>query len=241
MDITDKLKKCFVIMPIGDTESYETGHFSNVYKELLKPAIEKAGYQPERADEIQGTNLIAVDIVEKIWQTPIAVCDISSCNPNVFYELGIRHASSLPVVLIKDSKTNNPFDIKDIRYVEYSENLEYKNVIQAQNEISAAIEKTMEDYIQGKCKNSIVALIKSGARNVDNNYPCTNLSFIESEAKRIANIIDGYDKEGLFPLILRFADICRNYSDGISFYNYLIAKYKHKYPNDFWTSLFPHI
>lgn len=243
MDITAKSEKCFVIMPIGDTEGYERGHFSNVYKDLLKPAIENAGYQPERADEIQGSNLIAVDIVEKIWQTPIAICDLSSCNPNVFYELGIRHASTLPVVLIKDRKTNNPFDIKDIRYVEYSENLEYKNVIQTQAEISTVIEKTMADYNHGRCKNSIVALMKSRIHNVDNNHSYTNSAFIENEAKQIADMIDkgysSFDNDTLFSLILKFADLCRNYPNGISFYNYLTMKYKHKYPHDFRSMLLP--
>lgn len=232
-------------MPIGDTEGYVTGHFSNVYNDLLRPAIEKAGYRPERADEIKGTNLIAFDIVEKIWQAPIAICDISSCNPNVFYELGIRHASSLPVVLIKDRKTNNPFDIKDIRYVEYSENLEYKNVIQSQEEISAAIVKTVDDFRQGKCKNSIVALAKSETHEVDKNQSYTNLAFIESEAKRIADMIDNeynFEAHGrLVDLICEFAYICRNYPNGESFYYYLVAKYKHKYPSDFRVSLYPYL
>lgn len=245
MKTTDISKKCFVIMPIGDTEGYVTGHFTNVYNDLLKPAIEKAGYQPERADEIKGTNLIAVDIVERICQTPIAICDISSCNPNVFYELGIRHASSLPVVLIKDSKTSNPFDIKDIRYVEYSENLEYNNVIKTQNEISTAVEKTIDDYRQGKCKNSIIALTKSGTHEVDRNHSYTNLAFIENEAKLIADKIDNVfiypDKERLLTLIEEFADICRNYPNGKSFYDYLIAKYKHKFPFDSSLLLFHHI
>ena len=50
--------KCFVIMPISDTDDYPSGHFNRVYLHLLRPAIEKAGFEATRADEIQETNFI---------------------------------------------------------------------------------------------------------------------------------------------------------------------------------------
>ncbi|MCM0298276.1 hypothetical protein J8K92_06425 [Bacteroides fragilis] len=242
-----KNKKCFVIMPIGDTEGYEEGHFSKVYENLLKPAIKKAGYQPERADEVQSTNLIAVDIIERIFQTPIAICDVSSCNPNVFYELGIRHTCSLPVVLIKDEKTNNPFDIKDIRYIEYSEQLEYDNVIQKHEEISTAIIKTIDDYQNGVCRNSLISLIKSKTNDNGKVHLYSNIAFLEEEAKRISESIDSacYDSLGnpmIASLITKFGSLCLNYPNGKTFHEYLMEKYRHKFPYDFYRilSLYSH-
>lgn len=229
-------KKCFVIMPIGDTVGYAKGHFTKVYRHLLKPAIEKAGYSPERADEVQSTSLIAADIIDRICNTPIAICDISSCNPNVFYELGIRHTCLLPVVLIKDKKTNNPFDIKDIRYIEYSENLEYDNVIEKQEEIKAAIIKTLEDFQHGVCRNSLIPLIRSDSSNNENQL-CSDLSFLEKESEKISTLIDNStvcDCWEIVPLIGRFKRMCHNYPGGITFAEYLKMKFLYKYPGEYY-------
>ena len=72
-------EKCFVIMPIGELETYPENHFKHVYEDILCPAIQEAGYIPKRADEDK--------------------------NPNVLFELGIRQAFDLPVVLIQEENT----------------------------------------------------------------------------------------------------------------------------------------
>lgn len=229
-------EKCFVIMPIGDTEGYEKGHFKKVYEDLLKPAIKEAGYLPERADEIQSTSLITVDIIDRIYNTPISICDISSCNPNVFYELGIRNTCMLPVVLIKDKKTNNPFDIKDIRHTEYSESLEYEDVIKKREKIKDAITQTIDDYKRGINRNSLISLIKPVSDSNSKVQLCSNFSFLEKEAERISTLIDkDYSVTGrdVALLINRFEKMCSNYSGGAKFYEYLKAKFLHKYPGDY--------
>lgn len=90
-------KKCFVIMPISDSEDYTSGHFGRVYEHIIKPACELAGFKPIRADDIMTTNYIALDIIKNIIESEMAICDLSSRNPNVLYELGIRQAFNLPV------------------------------------------------------------------------------------------------------------------------------------------------
>ena len=72
--MTEVKNKCFVIMPISDTDGYRQGHWSNVYNHFIKPAVEEAGYISERADEIRSANLIAVDIIKRICEYPMAVC-----------------------------------------------------------------------------------------------------------------------------------------------------------------------
>ena len=81
---------CFVIMPISDCEGYESGHFLRVYEDIIKPAVERSGYTPQRADETKNSNLIQLDILKKLIDAPIAICDLSTRNPNVLFELGIR-------------------------------------------------------------------------------------------------------------------------------------------------------
>lgn len=133
---------CFVLMPIADSSGYETGHFGRVYEHLLKPAIVAAGYAPLRADDAVKTDYIVVGIIQKIIESEMVVCDFSSRNANVMYELGIRHAFNKPVVLIKDRKTEKVFDIQGLRYTEYDESLRIDSVSKDIGRISSAISET---------------------------------------------------------------------------------------------------
>jgi hypothetical protein len=150
-------KICFVIMPISDADGYEKGHFTRVYEHLIKPAIEQAGFKPDRADDTSKANYIVVDILQKILACDIVVCDLSSRNPNVFYELGIRQAFNKKTVLIKDGKTVMPFDISGIRTLSYSENLRIDEVKKDIPNIAKCINETYE--ADAKEVNSLLQLL----------------------------------------------------------------------------------
>ena len=134
--------KCFVIMPISDKQGYPIGHFTKVYEQIFKPAIKEAGYKPYRVDEDCLSSSIIQKIYDGLTKAPMAICDLSSANPNVLYELGIRHSFDLPVILVKDEKTNFIFDISTINTVTYQSDRVYENVISAIENIKTAIEET---------------------------------------------------------------------------------------------------
>src|ERR1044072_1504133 len=94
---TSEKPDCFVIMPITDPDSYVKGHFQHVFDDIFSPACEKAGYRPLRADQVRQTNLIHLDVLQKLIHSPMALCDLSSRNPNVLFELGLRQAFDKPV------------------------------------------------------------------------------------------------------------------------------------------------
>ena len=142
--MTQGKKRCFVIMPISDTGGYEKGHFNRVYEHLIKPACEQADFEPIRADDTSKANMIMVDILQKILECDMAICDLSSRNPNVFYELGFRQAFNKKTVLIKDRKTDMPFDISGIRTLSYNENLRIDEVKKTVFEIAKCITETFE-------------------------------------------------------------------------------------------------
>ena len=108
----DNEKICFVIMPISNHEAYDIGHFDRVYTNIFKPAIIKAGFIPKRADECDKTNVIILDIIDNIIKADMVICDLSTSNPNVMYELGIRQAYDRPVTLVKDKISKRIFDIE---------------------------------------------------------------------------------------------------------------------------------
>ncbi|MGY6037427.1 hypothetical protein [Aeromonas sp. AE23HZ002T15] len=188
----DKEKpKCFVIMPIADTHGYEGGHFSRVYEHLLKPAIIQAGYHPVRADDTVKTDYIVIGIIQMIVDSDIVICDLSARNPNVMYELGIRHAFNKPVTLIKDKKTDKVFDIQGLRYIEYDESLRIDTVQKDISKISVSLQETAK--LDGKVINSVVQLAGIKAANVPDKQTVSGdtqliLSAIGSLESRINNV-----------------------------------------------------
>lgn len=138
----EPLKRCFVIMPISDVEGYPKGHFDRVYKHIIEPACRLVGYEPIRADETSKTNVIIVDILKNILASDMAICDLSARNPNVFYELGFRQAFNKKTVLMKDEKTDRPFDISAIRSFEYQSSLRIDLVNEAIEKLAKALTET---------------------------------------------------------------------------------------------------
>ncbi len=104
---------CFVMMPF---QAPIGGYYDTVYK----PAIEKAGLTPVRADtEIFGTGKIMDQVWAGINNAKVLVAELTTKNPNVFYELGIAHALKKPVVLVSSNEDDVPFDLKHIRVIYY--------------------------------------------------------------------------------------------------------------------------
>lgn len=104
---------CFVMMPfaspVGD-------YYSSVYR----PAIEKAKLTPVRADhEIFGAGKIMDQVWTGINAAKVLVAELTTKNPNVFYELGIAHTLKKPVVLVSSNEDDVPFDLKHIRVIYY--------------------------------------------------------------------------------------------------------------------------
>lgn len=150
-------KTCFIIMPISDVDGYSKGHFNRIYEHLIKPACIKCGLVPVRADDTAKTNVIIIDILQKILESDIAICDLSASNPNVFYELGFRQAFNKKTVLIKDKRTTTPFDIASLRYSIYDESLRIDLVEDAVASIAKMLHETLRS--DEKDVNSLFQLL----------------------------------------------------------------------------------
>ena len=176
---------CFVIMPIADPEGYEKGHFKKVYEDILKVACDKAGFNPFRADQVKQTNLIHLDILQKLIDSPMAICDLSNRNPNVLFELGLRQAFDKPTVLVQEVGTPKIFDISPLRYTEYRKELKYREVLEDQNYIAEAILATKEATDKGEGINSIVSLLSlsspASLKDVSDNDAAKMLQVVMSE------------------------------------------------------------
>lgn len=182
---------CFVMMPISDHSDYPQGHFNRVYEHLFQPAIQAAGFKAERADDITKTDYIVVNIVSKIIEADMVLCDLSSRNPNVLYELGLRHAYQKKVLLVKDLKTERIFDVQGLRNVEYDHSLRIDSVKKDILNITKFLKTTYEDNKEDSI-NSIVQLagIKTAA-------PSPQKHEISTESAMILKAIDSLRETSL--------------------------------------------
>ncbi|QMT59191.1 hypothetical protein [Legionella sp. PC997] len=98
-------------------------NFMPVYK-TLQGVANALGLNCRRADDIWENPAVIQDVVSLIDRSKVIICDCSSRNPNVFYEIGIAHALGREVILITQSVEDIPFDLRHLRYVHYLNNTE---------------------------------------------------------------------------------------------------------------------
>lgn len=112
----------FVAMPFGRKPGPDGTEvdFNRVYRELIVPAVEAAGLSAFRADEEQAGGSILADMFQELLIADLVVADLSIPNPNVWYEIGVRHAlRARGVVLIFGGKAPAAFDLYTERKLRY--------------------------------------------------------------------------------------------------------------------------
>jgi hypothetical protein len=112
-ELEQTLLRAYVLMPF-DPE------FDKIFEKLIKPTLKEVGYGAQRADSIANQQNILKDVVRGIAEADLVVADLTSLNPNVFYELGISHTMQKPTVLITQSIEDVPFDLRSYRMIRYS-------------------------------------------------------------------------------------------------------------------------
>ena len=113
---------CFILMPFG-TKSGPDGvsvDFDRVYRDLIAPAVADAQLEPLRADQETNSGIIHKPMFERLILCPFAVTDLTMANPNVYYELGVRHAfRPASTIQLMSEGTRLPFDIQMMRTIPY--------------------------------------------------------------------------------------------------------------------------
>src|SRR6267143_4729747 len=114
-------KICFVISPIGEEGSPVRKRSDQLLIHIIKHVLEPApfSFDVTRADEIQKPGLISQQVIELAIDAPLVVADLTDYNPNVLYELAIRHAARKPVIHMIRVGQSIPFDIADQRTIYY--------------------------------------------------------------------------------------------------------------------------
>ncbi|MEP7237790.1 MAG: TRAFs-binding domain-containing protein [Ferruginibacter sp.] len=115
----DEIKKrCFVVMGFGEKTDFATGRVLDLnksYRLIIKKAVEAAGLECIRADDIIHAGIIDKPMYELLYDADVVVADLSTSNANAIYELGVRHAlKPNTTIVIAESQFKFPFDISHL-------------------------------------------------------------------------------------------------------------------------------
>ena len=125
--MNDKLKAarrlCFVDMPFGKKADPKTGaeiNFDQIYSEAIKPSAEESGLECIRGDEERTGGIIHTAMFARLLLCEFVIADLTTANPNVFYELGVRHAAKpYTTIPIFATISGLPFDVNLVRAIPY--------------------------------------------------------------------------------------------------------------------------
>jgi len=142
-------EQCFVVMPFGikpmNDGSGRLYDFNKVYRVIIQRAIKEAGLEPVRADERKVSDIVHADMFKQLRDRGVVLADLSLENPNVFYELGVRHVmSARGTVLMCRAGSELPFDVKLSRVIFYDydgQHLDWEEVERVVRELQLALEE----------------------------------------------------------------------------------------------------
>lgn len=110
-------KTCFYITAIGEADTEQRKHSDLFLASIVEPALDSFDLRVVRADRIDKPGLITKQIIDYLIQSRLVIVDLSFHNPNVFYELAIRHMMKKPVVQITRRAESIPFDVNVMRTI----------------------------------------------------------------------------------------------------------------------------
>lgn len=135
-------RECFFIAPIGEKGSEIRKRSDGVRDWVVRPAAKAHGLETVRADEVGEPGQITSQAVQRCLKAKAAVADLTGGNPNVYYELSVRHGAQLPVVLIAAEGTKLPFDISQSRVI-FFDHTDLASAGRAREELQEQIEASL--------------------------------------------------------------------------------------------------
>ena len=106
---------CFYICPIGPPESATRKRSDQIFQHIVSETLAPLGYQISRADQLDQSGVITSQIIDGLLNSDLVVADLTDHNPNVYYELAVRHAVGKPFVQLIAEGQKLPFDIQGLR------------------------------------------------------------------------------------------------------------------------------
>jgi len=186
-----KSMKCGIIMPIAQHSDYPQDHWKDVLNILIE-AISETEFESSLVSDDPAIGLIHDRIVTNLYTNEIVICDVSSKNPNVMFELGLRLAFDKPTIIIKDELTGFSFDTGIIEHIPYPSSLRFSQIVHFKAELIKRIKAT---YETSKTDTSYSPFLKSFGKRI---VPAKIDGQEISESKYIIESLNGLQQEFRF-------------------------------------------
>jgi hypothetical protein len=161
-------QECFFIAPIGSVGSPERERSDGVRDFIVKPAVAELGLNVMRADDIGQPGQITHQVIEHVLGARGAVADLSDRNANVYYELAVRHAARLPVVLIasESERKRLPFDVNQMRTI-FFDHTNLGSAAAAKAEITLQLQQALDGAVDSPITTAMTLQRLEGGSSVE--------------------------------------------------------------------------
>lgn len=137
----EKKKTCFVVTPIGADPSTTRRATDGLFYAVLKPMLESKGFTVDVAHKMDNPGSITYQVVNKVINSDLVVANLTELNPNVMYELAIRHCVARPLIVLAEKGTKLPFDVAAERSIFYLNDM--RGAVDLAEELGGAIDSAM--------------------------------------------------------------------------------------------------
>lgn len=116
-------KSCFIITPIGNSNSAIRRKIDGLIEEVIEPVLKEMNYDVSVSHRISESGSMTNAIIKGVYESDLVIANLTGNNPNVMYEVALRHASAKPIIHITENLNDLPFDINDQRTIEYIDDM----------------------------------------------------------------------------------------------------------------------
>lgn len=187
------LKRCFIVTPIGGDSTEIRRKTDGLLDAVISPVLDEHGYDCVVSHREYASGSISREIVKHLLEDELVIANLTGLNPNVMYELAIRHAKQLPVIQIAESGTKLPFDVQDQRTLSYTDDM--AGVEKLKDDLRHAVSKSEESEAVSNLIVTVLNEIKMEMILESNNFSGGHeisdvLKIFTSEIASLRNTID---------------------------------------------------